>query len=185
MEEQVNWVPAIAVLVSGLIIGLIVVLLSRSKRESLPSEPEEETLDDLRERSDLLIRQLQEMESTSDPEVRRKVELEAAAVLRRIEEVRAESSARPPVVEEDDEEDVVAPAGGIPRFLWGLGTAVVVGAIVWFVVSYMSVRDESGMLTCSITASRKSACEISGSCCVETTTAEMPTGAPSRYSTLT
>jgi tetratricopeptide (TPR) repeat protein len=147
MEEQVNWVPAIAVLVSGLIIGLIVVLLSRSKRESLPGEPEEETLDDLRERSDLLIRQLQEMESTSDPEARRKVELEAAAVLRRIEEMRVESAARPPAVEEDDEEEIVEPAGGVPRFLWGLGTAVVVGAIVWFVVSYMSVRDESGMLT--------------------------------------
>jgi tetratricopeptide (TPR) repeat protein len=148
MEEQVNWVPAIAVLVSGLIIGLIVVLMSRSKRESLPPEPEEETLDDLQERSDLLIRQLQEMDVTSDPDERRKVELEAAALLRRIEELRAESSVEPgPAVEQDDEEKIVAPAGGIPRFLWGVGTAVLVGAIVWFVVSYMSVRDESGMLT--------------------------------------
>lgn len=145
--EAVNWLPAIAVLVAGLIGGLIVVFISRGRRGQLAREAELESREDLEQQRDLLIERLREMRESSDTRARERLELETAGVLRKIEEHDRETSRQKQAAAQTAAPPRSAQRTSLVGFVWGVGVAVVIGSIVLFVSNSATERDEGGMLT--------------------------------------
>lgn len=146
--ESVEWLPAVAVLLAGLIGGFVVVLLSRGRRGGLAREIEIESLEDLEQQRDLLIERLRDMRNSEDRAGREQLESEAAAVLRRIDEIRKRSKKRPGKEPKHAPAPEAAPAGvNLKGFLWGVGAAVVVGLIILFVANSATERGQGGSVT--------------------------------------
>lgn len=141
--ETVEWLPAVAVLVAGLVGGIILIALSRNRRRELAREAEVEAVDDLERQRDLLIARLREMRDSDDQAARRALEVEAAAVLRRIEEL----GDKEPSEKTEEREDRDVGRAKIGGFLWGVGAAAVVGLIIFFVATSASDRSEGGSVT--------------------------------------
>lgn len=165
MNAPTDWVSAVAILASGLILGMMFIyFFSRRKAAGgvIAREPEVEELDlelrDLEGRRDDLIAQLRELEDTSSkmtPEQiaaeRSRLELQAAEVLRQIDEQREEGvrlahkSGAPAAAA-----TAAVPAQGataLTGFLWGVGTIVVLGFLGFFVYQSAKGRGEGEGVT--------------------------------------
>jgi tetratricopeptide (TPR) repeat protein len=147
----IDWQSALAVLVVGLAVGGA--LLWKTRRSpAAPAPPASAPpleVRDLEARRDTLLQQLRELDDTASkrtPEQlareRYALELAAAAVMRDLDR-------RVPAA-------VVAPVAGVPAgpdrgamrgFLWGVGTATAIAALMFFVNRSATPRDEGGSLT--------------------------------------
>lgn len=145
--ETVDWLPAIVVLLAGLIGGLVVVFVSKRRRGELPREQDVESVGDLEQRRDLMIVRLREMEG--DASEREQVEREAAGILRRIEELQHESARnkRPAAGRQARKDERGTGRARFSGFLWGLGAAAIIGLIIFFVATSTTERGEEGSLT--------------------------------------
>lgn len=150
--EAANWIPAIAVLVAGLIGGLVVIFVSRGRRGQLAREDELESREDLEQRRDLLVARLREMRDSSDSKTREQLETETAGVLRKIEENERASDGRKELDVRPEKSPQTAQGASLKGFLWGIGVAVVVGSIVFFVSDSATEREEGGSLTGGVEA---------------------------------
>lgn len=162
MNGPTDWVSAIAILASGLILGMMFIyFFSRRKAagEVIAREPEVEELDlemrDLEGRRDDLIAQLRELEDTSaklTPEKlaseRSRLELQAAEVLRQIDEQQQEGLRVARKGAEPAAAATPAPAGGaLTGFLWGVGSVVVLAFLGYFVWQSAKGRGEGDGVT--------------------------------------
>ncbi len=146
--EAVDWLPAIAVLVAGLVAGIIVVLVSRGRRGQLAREADLESVEDLEQQRDLMIVRLREMKDSTDIDARTQLEQDTAAVMRRIDELKRKPARASKAAKHDAEPaEVTARSSSTTGFLWGVGVAVVVGLIVIFVANSASERGENGSVT--------------------------------------
>lgn len=142
MTASTDWLSAIGILLSGLILGFLFIYTFRKNRTA----PATADLDrrDLEAKRDALIRQLREL-TDDEVEERNRLELEAAKVLRALEgapnlplptgeggaqrQVRGEQATKPP-------------AGPLAGFLWGAGTVTALVLLGYYVFSKSEVKQE-------------------------------------------
>ena len=164
MTEQTDWVSAVAILASGLILGLMLMFYLRRRGPagtSLPAPDRE--LQDLESRRDLLIAQLRELDDAGadvTPEQtaeRRRLELAAADVLRLIDNHQGLAAAKPSSEEPQMEvrtADVAGAARAAARngFIWGVLSIAVLAGIGFFVYKSATARGANEGLTGSAMA---------------------------------
>jgi tetratricopeptide (TPR) repeat protein len=155
---EVQWQPALVVLVGGLVLGaLLVWWVRRRGGPALAATPEAPPLElrDLDGRIAVLLRQLRELDDAATkrtPEQlareRYALELEAARALQAREalapKAKAKAKAKAPAASPG-----AAPSGsGAARgFLWGLGSAAAVALLVFLVWQAAERRPEGGSVT--------------------------------------
>jgi cytochrome c-type biogenesis protein CcmH len=159
VETSVDWIPALAILGAGVIFGAVLVwrLFSTSRRPARASSgvPAAE-LRDLAGRSEVLLRQLRELEDTAskrNPEQlareRYGLELEAAQSLLALEArgVSAEPKRMATVPKQASAAVAVPTRAGLRGFLWGVGSAA--GVLLLFLLVYQSAkpREPGGSVT--------------------------------------
>ena len=148
---EVNWIPGITVLVLGIVIGLVILWISRKKSQT-PSGPLDSFRMDARDllaERDALLQRLRDMEdSDSDAGERYEIELRAARLLRQIGAMGSRE-----VVE-------AVVAGGAPAkvgsstmgFLYGAGSMAAIAALVFFVSTSASDREAGEPVTGNLPA---------------------------------
>jgi cytochrome c-type biogenesis protein CcmH/NrfG len=146
MTGQTDWVSAVAILASGLILGLMLMFYLKRRRDGSASSAPDRELQDLEARRDLLITQLREIDDVADatPEQlaeRRRLEMAAADVLRAIDgrehSAIATAAATPAVAAQAA--PVSASAAAMKGFVWGVLSVGVLVALGFFV--YKSAND--------------------------------------------
>jgi cytochrome c-type biogenesis protein CcmH len=156
-ETTVDWVPALVVLATGLMLGTVLVwrLVAASRRaaRAVPGVPVE--VRDLAGRSEALLRQLRELDDTASkrtPEQiareRYALELEAAKALLALEE--RGMSAKLASKTAPAEPAIPAPArdrAGLHGFIWGIGSAAAVLLLGFFVYQSAKPREPGGSVT--------------------------------------
>jgi tetratricopeptide (TPR) repeat protein len=156
---SVNWEPALVVLTSGLVIGLLLVLWVRRRASAAPAAPAGETtpleLRDLDGRVAALLVQLRELEDAAvkrTPEQlareRYALELEAARALQSREALTAKVAAAPATAA------AAAPASAARGFVWGAVSSAVVVAMLFLVFQAAERRPEGGSVTGSVGGDR-------------------------------
>ncbi len=152
---EVQWQPALVVLLSGLVLGAILAWWVRRRGSVSPaSAPEAPPLElrDLDSRIAVLLRQLRELDDASakrTPEQlareRYALELEAARALQAREALAREPKASVP-------SPGVTPAGGGAGrgFLWGAASSAAVALLLFLVWRQAERRPEGGSLTGSV-----------------------------------
>ncbi len=122
-----DWYGAGAMLLAGIIIGILV--LYRMKQRA--DVPDTETRD-LEARRDGLVRQLRELHDAGGPEEeRRRLERETADVLRAID-IRATDRAEAIVAKQSAPETLIRQAA-IKGFAWGAASVAILGGLAWYV----------------------------------------------------
>lgn len=147
----VEWIPSLVVLVVALVAGALLAWRFAGRGRSVPlsSEPPVETRDLVAKR-EALMTQLREIDDTAakdDPAhlARERYELELAAA-----QVLLELDEQAPVAPAPAQEEPRPPAGDSPAlkgFLWGTGTMVLVGLLLYFVAQQAAPRGEGGSVT--------------------------------------
>ena len=138
MTGQTDWVSAVAILASGLILGLMLMYFVRRSR-SVTENP----LRDLEAKRDALL----ELIRSAEGEERQRLELEAANVLRELDRV---IPTTPPTPEGRRDPSASLRAGsGTTRltpqavgFVWGVFTTVALVGLVFFVNRYSENRKQ-------------------------------------------
>jgi len=133
--SEVDWVPALLVLAVAVVLGAIAV--ARMKRGTAPLPPQDERAS-LEAERDGLIAQLRELgPDTEMLERRRDLERGAAQVLMRLDALPAADAvaAASPETREKEPPPQAAPAprSSLAGFLWGIGSAVAVGLLLYAV----------------------------------------------------
>jgi tetratricopeptide (TPR) repeat protein len=167
-EGSVNWEPALVVLTSGLVIGLLLVLWVRRRAATAPAAPAGETtpleLRDLDGRVAALVVQLRELEDAAakrTPEQlareRYALELEAARALQSRDSLAARVKAAPST-------PAAAAAPSAARgFIWGAVSSAVVAVMLFLVFQSAEQRSQGGSVTGGGEGGRPRAMAPSGS----------------------
>lgn len=165
--SQVEWSLPVTVLLVGLVAGALFVwrqFFAARPTASPEAGPNATPLElrDLEGRRDALVSQLRELEDTAakrSPEQlareRYALELEAARVLRDIERRGAPRGAAHSAAHAEGHaaQITLAPparASAAGGFLWGIGTAAVIGVLLFYVSRSATTRDEGGSATGSV-----------------------------------
>ena len=165
----VDWALPVAMLVGGLVIGTIVAILvsrrgARTRKDEATSDamPRELEIRDLDAKRDSLFDQLRELDDTSTKRdadqlaaERYELELEAASTLRRLDELtgrhapsrRAGAVATSATGAAAEVVTVAPPPSPYKGFLWGIGSAAAIVALVLFVAKSADERGEGGSMT--------------------------------------
>jgi tetratricopeptide (TPR) repeat protein len=129
--DDVNWTPTLIALGIGAVAGLFLIMnLFRRRGAASPVEDRELALHDLEAQRDGLLYEIQALGSSSMA-MRYPLELQLAAVLRDLARVQPKKKAQRI---ETAEATPVDSRAGMKGFLWGMGGAVSVGALVIFVL---------------------------------------------------
>ena len=147
-EGSVNWEPALVVLTSGLVIGLVLVLWVRRRAAASPASPAGEStpleLRDLDGRVAALVVQLRELEDAAakrTPEQlareRYALELEAAHALQSRDALQARVAAAPATPA------AAAPPSAARGFVWGAVSSAVVAVMLFLVFQAAQQRPEA------------------------------------------
>lgn len=169
----VEWTLPIAMLLGGLVIGTIVAIIvsrrsAKTRKDDAPLDATSHELEvrDLGAKRDSLFDQLRELDDTSAKRdadqlavERYELELEAARTLRRLDELtgrHAPSKRGAPGAKAAEAasavevETTVAPVSPLKGFLWGIGSAVAIVALVFFVAKSADERGDGGSMTGNI-----------------------------------
>lgn len=131
-----DWYGAGAMLLAGIIIGVLV--LYRMRQRSDAPDPE---MGELESRRDGLVRQLRALhDAGGSEEDRRRLERETADVLRAID-TRATERAQSLAAREVAPERIVRQAG-MKGFLWGAASVALLGGLGWYVSQQAKPRSE-------------------------------------------
>jgi tetratricopeptide (TPR) repeat protein len=158
-----DWVSAIAILASGLILGLMVMYFLGRRRAAAVAASSDVDLElrDLEAKRDALIAQIRELDDVSSKfgpteaaEERTRLELETAAVLRAIDTYkRTPSQPREREITPGVVAAVPAPAPAPARasatvgFMWGAGSMLALGVLGYLLMQSMKPRPPEGGLT--------------------------------------
>jgi len=143
MNAPTDWVSAIVILASGLIVGMLFVYFF-NRRKSAPKlggEPDLE-LQDLEGKRDALVAQLREP-GLGDAE-RRALETQTADVLRQLDKYQRRPGAP---VSAAAAPDVTAMNPAIKGFLWGAGSVAALAALGYFVMQQAAPRGQDAPVT--------------------------------------
>lgn len=148
MNASTDWTSAIAILVAGVIVGVMVVLYYR-RRGATPAAPADASmadleLKDLLAKRDALVRQLRDLDERTSDEERRRLEVETADTLRRIDE-------HAPLVVASAARDMKPAADGmnpvLKGYLWGVASVAALFGLGYFVMQTATPRQEGGIAT--------------------------------------
>jgi cytochrome c-type biogenesis protein CcmH len=158
-DTTVDWVPALVVLATGLIVGTVLIwrVLAASRRVARAgaSVPAVEVRD-LAGKSEAVLRQLRELEDTASkrtPEQlareRYALELEAAKALLALEErgMSAKLASKSATAEPATPARTARDRAGLRGFLWGIGSAAGVLLLGLFVYQSAKPREPGGSVT--------------------------------------
>jgi cytochrome c-type biogenesis protein CcmH len=152
MPGTVDWLPGLVVLAVGLVGGVFLVRrFAPSPAAARPRDTRALALRDLETRRDVLVDQLRELDDEAgDPADRRRLEREAATVLRDIDRLHRapapavkKGAAAPEPAAEPARPDRAALKG----FLWGTGSAAAVALLLFLVSRSATEREAGGSLT--------------------------------------
>lgn len=127
-----DWASASAMIAAGIIIGAVFMVSMKRRRDAIDSARR-----DLEAKRDALVQRLREVDLPAEEKSR--LEAEAAAVLREIDQ-RGAASKRP----EARAEAVVARHAAIKGFAWGVGSVLVLVGIGWYVTQKAQPREAAG-----------------------------------------
>ena len=141
MTGSTDWLSAIGILLSGLILGFLFIYTFRKNRTAVATADLDRR--DLEAKRDALIRQLREL-TDDEVEERNRLELEAAKVLRALE------GAPAPTVPASRQPSAVSPSpvtrhpssGPIAGFLWGASTVAALVFLGYYVFSKSEVKQD-------------------------------------------
>jgi Tfp pilus assembly protein PilF len=136
LNTPTDWVSAIAILASGLILGAMIIYFFR--RRTAPMQVDGERRD-LEAKRDALVQQIR---AEADPAERTRLELEAARVLRQLAAVE-ERRPRPSPSSPQPGEPVKRANPALTGFAWGVGSVVVLGALGYFVMKSATDRQQN------------------------------------------
>jgi tetratricopeptide (TPR) repeat protein len=160
-EGSVNWEPALVVLTSGLVFGLLLVLWVRRRAAASPAPPlagdsAPLELRDLDGRVAALVVQLRELEDAAakrTPEQlareRYALELEAARALQARDTLASRVTPAPATTPA-----AVAPPSAARGFVWGAVSSAVVAVMLFLVFQAAQQRPEGGSVTGSVEGGR-------------------------------
>lgn len=146
MNAPTDWISAIAILASGLILGLLFVIFFNKRKGSatLGGEPDLE-LKDLQAKRDALIQQLRD--PGLEPDERKRLETETADVLRQLDGYAPAATAGAASVAADEVAEAPAMNPAVKGFLWGAGSFAALAALAFFVMQSANPREEGGSVT--------------------------------------
>lgn len=136
MNPGTDWGSAIAILVAGLVLGVLFVFFFNKRKKTFT---EDLALKDLQAKRDALVQQLRDPATTGDERTR--LEVETAQVLRQLD---AHQAATPSA------EAAAAPLAMNPTvkgFLWGASSVAALVALGYFTMQQATPREEGGSLT--------------------------------------
>lgn len=133
----VDWWPAVAILLAGAVVGIMLARRSSSRGKESGIAPDR-GLADLAARRDVLVEQLRSFEGT--PEERAALELETARTLRAIE-LAGPPAPRPPA------RQLGSSAAHYRGFLWGAGTVTALALVIFLVTRSTTPRSEGAPVT--------------------------------------
>jgi Tfp pilus assembly protein PilF len=138
MTGATDWLSAGAMLLAGLIVG-VVFLYAMKTRKKIDSGDAE--LRDLEAKRDALVAQIRELAEGEDPGEKARLERETAGVLRRIDDRKSKTKKtadeRPPAV--------VVRHAQLKGFAWGVGSVLVLVGIGWYVTQKAEPKNEGAM----------------------------------------
>lgn len=143
MSGSTDWLSAIGILLSGLVLGFMFIYTFRKNRTAAATADLDRR--DLEAKRDALIRQLREL---TDDEVdeRNRLELEAAKVLRALEGTPAPqtvpASRQPSAVSPSPVTRPASASGPLAGFLWGAGTVAALVFLGYYVFSKAEVKQD-------------------------------------------
>ncbi|HEV7769007.1 MAG TPA: tetratricopeptide repeat protein [Thermoanaerobaculia bacterium] len=145
MNPSIDWKSAIAILIAGVILGVLVVYFN--KRRNAPTLGNENDLErnDLEAKRDALVQQLRDPSLSS--EERERVELDTADALRRLDAFSGPTGSQP----------VAAPLAMNPTikgFIWGATSVAALAALGYFVMQQAKPREEGGEITGGVAQSQ-------------------------------
>src|SRR5690242_13854202 len=142
MTGSTDWLSAIGILFSGLILGFLFIYTFRKNRTAAATADLDRR--DLEAKRDALIRQLREL-TDDEVEERNRLELEAAKVLRALE-IPLPPGEGGPVAQQRrrvrGEQVAKKPAGPLAGFLWGAGTVSALVLLGYYVYSKSEVKQD-------------------------------------------
>jgi len=145
MSGSTDWLSAIGILLSGLVLGFMFIYTFRKNRTAVATADLDRR--DLEAKRDALIRQLREL-TDDEPEERTRLELEAAKVLRALEtplpagEGGAERRVRGEQATESPKATRKSQSGPLAGFLWGAGTVAALVFLGYYVFSKAEVKQD-------------------------------------------
>jgi tetratricopeptide (TPR) repeat protein len=154
-SAPVQWLPPLAFLAVGALVGGLALWLLRRRGAGLPP-PVVEPLErrDLAGKRDALLRQLRELadgatkrSSERQWAERRSLEIEAARVLQALDMAPAEIEARPSAATAALPPAAAPARPALRGFLWGTGSALAVGLLLYFVSQSARPREEGATAT--------------------------------------
>jgi len=151
LAADFSWTPPLLALLTGAVLGVLVVLLRARFRADPATAPRDARTSDLQRRYDALIRRLAEGDVT--PEERTATELEAARVLMALESKDAPETSPSPGA---PAATTVAPKRPTPAwvgFAWGVVSMGVLGGLVYLASRGSTERAEGGSPTGGMAAS--------------------------------
>lgn len=164
-SAPVEWTLPVAMLLGGLVIGTIVAIVvgrrgAKSKSDVVDATSRELEIRDLGAKRDSLFDQLRELDDTSAKRdaaqlavERYELELESAKTLLRLDELTgrhapsAGKAVAAPARAVVESESISAPASPFKGFVWGIGSAAAIAALVIFVAKSADERGAGGSMT--------------------------------------
>lgn len=160
MNEPTDWLSAIGILLSGVVLGVMFIYVYVKRRQNTAAVPAKDLeLAELEAKRDALIQQLRELDDSGDatPEERKRLELKTADVLRAIDGFKpskgkaAVSTGAAPVAATAS--TVPAPTGFFARnpavkgFVFGVGSVAALAFLGWFVYHSAQSREQGSGMT--------------------------------------
>jgi cytochrome c-type biogenesis protein CcmH len=154
--NEIDWTPAVAVVLAGLVVGAIVFWRVIRRGQAAPAAAPSLERRDLEGKYQALLAQLRELDDVAGkhtPEQvaqeRHALEHAAARVLRDVERVeRSVPAARmPKQAAPAGPAAAPAPASALHGFLWGVGSVAALGVLFYFVSQSAAPREQGGSLT--------------------------------------
>ncbi|HVR41732.1 MAG TPA: hypothetical protein VMU84_21725 [Thermoanaerobaculia bacterium] len=136
MTETTEWLPAIAIFAGGLILGVMFIFYTRG-RKSRPLVAANE----LEAERDSLLQQLRDLNPDATEE-RKRLELEAAAVLRKLDQRGKSEAASAPAFAAPVAAVASQPNAALRGFLWGVGSFAALALLAYFVMKSSTPRGE-------------------------------------------
>lgn len=153
MSGSTDWLSAIGILLSGLVLGVMFIYVYVRRKQNTAAAPEADLeLKELQARRDALIQQLRELddEGVTEGEERRRLELKTAEVLKALDGYKpAKKKTAPPIAAASPaaQPAAAAPSGFFARnpavkgFIWGVASIVAVAGLGYYV--YSSAHDRN------------------------------------------
>ncbi|HUP45200.1 MAG TPA: tetratricopeptide repeat protein [Thermoanaerobaculia bacterium] len=141
MNEATDWGSAIAIVSAGLIVGGMFIYFFLRRRAAAPP-PADLELRDLEAKRDALVEQLR---AEVAPDERTRLEVDAARVLRAIDEKnqsRPRAAAAPAAVQKTP---VTPRRAAMVGFTWGVVSVLILGGLGYLVMKSLQPREDDGM----------------------------------------